>query len=168
MSLSLDLARQKRAKLDAFVVANNLTLRSFRISGKDLLLVDLLSAGEVPLQRLEKFVERHIATVASQRAIGGACLFIAGDAISKIGASGVVGTRDNEERFAGFVNHYINYDRLPDSTLIGVDLTASHNIAEGCGGLDVLAIRASSVGDLCLKLGGLYGGTWQDAKDMSW
>jgi len=168
MSYFAESARQKRAKIDAFTSANGLAQRHLTILGKQLLLLDLGELENIPPQRLEGYVEQHIASVATERTIGGSCLFIAGDAVRNKRASGRVGTRDNEERFAGFVNHYINYDLLPDGTVVGIDLTASHNIAEGYGGLDVLAVHATNLGNLCLSLGNLYGGTWQDVNDMEW
>jgi hypothetical protein len=147
------------ARIDSFADRTGLAKRTLPALGKRILLLDLVSAPPLAEEKIEGYMAQHL--VARQRGIVNNCFDIAKAARDAGRASGTMHANSGTDEFTGWGNHCINFDLLTDTTTVAVDLTASHNIDLRQGELDVLALRAADIGELCLQVGELFGGQWQ-------
>lgn len=155
-------ARQR--SLEGFRIANGYTEHIHKILGKELLLLDFSSWTAVPSDRLRLYVGEHIAASQKRRGevvgIHNRCYDVADEAVAARVATGTIVAHRGTQEFVGFDDHCMNTDSLPDGTVLAIDLAASERKFNNQGP-DILAIRARDIGQLCSRVGRLYGGSWQ-------
>lgn len=162
---------KSQEKIDAFVEKHKFNRIEFSEQGKKLLLISGTEGTGVEQAEINSWVSRHLEESGK---IFNNCIDIARRMVADGICSGILrsdagfsieGTTD----LTGYWNHGVGYKMLTDNTVVAVDLTASHNIDQRLGNVDVLVIRAKSLEELIKLLNELFGGNWgTDQQRKAW
>jgi hypothetical protein len=151
------LAERRFGIIENFASRKRLEFRVHEYLGKKALILDIPQYPMVDMVRADGYLEQH--AIAAEHGISNNCFDIARAAVKAGSASGLM-IGEGTSEFIGWANHGINWDALPDETVVAVDLTASANIDNYVGNFDVLALRAPCVNELAVCVSSLYGGAW--------
>ncbi|HEX5455890.1 MAG TPA: hypothetical protein VFW77_00820 [Candidatus Saccharimonadales bacterium] len=154
------LAAENLERINAFRERTGLSKRTYHSLGKKLLLLTPATTGPMPQEIIRGYLDQHL--IAEQNGISNNCFDIARTALAAGCATGTMhSVSGSTQDFIGWANHCVNFDELPDETVLAIDLTASRNIDRGARNFDVLALRALDTDSLQLQIGELFGGEWQ-------
>lgn len=148
-------------RLVEFAAEHHFPVDDYTLGDKKLRIIDALPAGErIPQDKVEAYLHEQ-ETVTSKGVLNN-CITVAGEAVQKGVVSGRLYSPEGCQDFTSWTNHAVNYDELPDGTVIAIDFTAASNIDWNTKNFDTLALRAKNKAELVDLLGELYGGTWDD------
>lgn len=150
--------RQKLVRVTDFMARHNLIGKMHDGHGRRLALLDIPHSADVEPTVLDKYLAQRIA--AERTDIFNNCFQVAREAHAAGAATGILYGEETEP-LARWSNHRINYDVLPDSTLITVDYTSRENMLDrNDPQFDVLALRVANKEELIPQVAELYGGDW--------
>lgn len=151
-------AEKSLRRIHTFAEKRKLQEQAFSYGGKRaLLLIDPGSSGPAH-ERIGTYLQEHIH--ASEGVIVYNCYLVAEKACAEAKLTGRIHTPNGTTRFVGLGSHCVNYDALPDGSVVSVDLTASEFTKLAGKTVDVLMLHAKDLPELLQAVGALYGGKW--------
>jgi hypothetical protein len=145
-------------RISLFAEKTGLTKKEITVNGCTFVILNMADGAQIPEEKIKKYADQYLLI---KDTIGNNCFYLAEDAVSEGVATGMIASQEGD-KLTGRANHCINYDILPDGSVVSIDLTASINIDWFQGNFQIFIIRQPDLNALLEKINELCEGAWKE------